>query len=147
MSEKAAKKAPAKKTSAKKAAAKRRASKAMKKETTEVAEKKTPEVKLLPAPVVLARHERGSQERDARGYSLGELGSAGITFIVAKKAHVPIDIRRRSVLEGNVGKLKEWYVPEPKKEKVETAQTPEKPGKTAKKPVQKAKKSARATKE
>ncbi len=146
MSEKAAKKAPARKTSARKAAAKRTAPKTKKAEATEVAEEKTAEVRPLPTPFVLARHERGSQQREARGYSLGELGSAGMTFIVAKKAQVPVDIRRRSVLEANVGKLKEWYVPEPKKEKVWAAQTPEKSEKTARKPEQKAKKAAKTTK-
>ena len=59
-----------------------------------------------PMPTVLARHEYGMQERDARGYSLGELASVGVSFSVAKRMKIPIDIRRRSVLEGNVGNLK-----------------------------------------
>jgi ribosomal protein L13E len=139
MSEKAPKKAPAKKTGARRAAAKKTPSKTEKEEVAEEAVKTVVEQRPAPAPVVLVRHERGMQQRRARGFSLGELGSAGITFIAARRVRLPVDPRRRSVLDGNVGKLKDWYVPEPKKA------ASEKPEKAEKRP-KKAPKTSRATK-
>jgi ribosomal protein L13E len=96
MSEKAAKRAPTRKTRAKKAAPKqKKKAKSDKKEEKQVKVKTMmAEMKPAPSPIVLARHERGMQERDARGYSLGELESVGIPFLVAKRLKVPIDLRR-----------------------------------------------------
>jgi ribosomal protein L13E len=156
MSEKAAKKkGSAKETGAKKSAKKavpkqiktRKAAKVAPKEPKAEAVDKAVEFRTIPVPVVLARHEYGMQERDARGYSLGELASVGVSFNVAKRMKVPIDIRRRSVLEGNVGSLKSWYVPEPKKPKVETGEKAERLKKRAeKKAALLAKKSKKAPK-
>ena len=123
MSEKAAKKAPAKRGGAKRAPTKRKAPKAERKEAVEEGPKMASERTPAPVPVVLTRHESAMQQRDARGYSLGELESAGIAFIVAKRIRVPLDIRRRSVLEGNVAKLKGWYQPVPKKARTEAAES------------------------
>jgi ribosomal protein L13E len=147
MSEKAARKAPAKKTGAKKAASKRTSSKSEKEVVAVEAVKAVLERGPAPVPVVLVRHERGMQERRARGYSLSELGSAGITFIAARKVRLPVDIRRRSVLDGNVSSLKGWYLPEPKKPKPEAAEAEAKAEKPARKKAPKAKRTTKAKKE
>jgi len=144
MSEKAAKKVPAKKKPIRKAPAKKRAAAAKKEEAKEGAVKEVVELTPAPSPIVLVRHEYEMQERVARGYSLGELASAGVSFIVAKGIGVPLDLRRRSALDGNVALLKGWYVPAPKKAKVVAAEKAEKP---AKKAAKKPKKAAKAKKE
>ncbi len=144
MSEKAVKKVPAKKKAVRKAPAKKRAAAAKKEEAKEGAAKEIIELTPAPSPVVMVRHEYGMQERAARGYSLGELASAGITFVVAKGIGVPLDLRRRSALDGNVALLKGWYVPAPKKAKVAAAEKEEKP---AKKAAKKPKRAAKAKKE
>ena len=100
------------------------------------------EVKPVPAPRVIARHEREMMQRSARGYSLGELESAGLAFVVAKKAGVPLDLRRRSVLGANVESLKGWYVPPVKPVKKEGAEQA-KPKKKQKKAVKVAKPKAK----
>ena len=138
MSEKAAKKAPAKKQSVRKAPVRKKQA-AAKKASARRAAKAIAEQEPAPAPFVLARHEYEMIERVARGYSRGELESAGMTFIVAKKAGVPLDPK------SNVSMLKGWYVPAPKKAKVAAEEKAEKPAKKkAKKPKKavKAKKSA-----
>jgi ribosomal protein L13E len=146
MSEKAATKAPAKKAPAKKVSPKKRAHKAEKKEPAADAGPAVAEKAEVPSPLVLARHEGEMHQRDARGYSLGELESAEIAVFVAKRMKVPIDIRRRSVLESNVGLLKSWYVPAPRKAKAAAAEEP-KAEKPAKKSAKKAKKQPKAKKE
>ena len=142
MSEKAAKKAPAKKQSVRKAPVRKKQA-AAKKASARRAAKAIAEQEPAPAPFVLARHEYEMIERVARGYSRGELESAGMTFIVAKKAGVPLDPKRRSVLESNVSMLKGWYVPAPKKAKVAAEEKAEKP---AKKKAKKPKKAVKAKK-
>ncbi len=141
MSEKPAKKA-AKKQSVRKAPERKKQT-AAKKASAEGAAKAIAQQEPAPAPFVLARHEYEMMERVARGYSRGELGAAGIELVVARKAGVTVDPRRRSVLEGNVSMLKAWYVPAPKKPRVEAEGKAEKPAKSAKKPKKavKAKKS------
>lgn len=59
-------------------------------------------------PRVSVRHDGSSMERDARGYSLGELSAASVQPWVAKRWSVPVDTRRRSVVTGNVQSLKSW---------------------------------------
>jgi ribosomal protein L13E len=146
MSEKAAKKKKVKKTRAKPAAKKKKiAHKAHAKAEEEVKVESAPVVETEPSPqaVVMARHEYSSQERRGKGFSFGELSAAGLTLIVAKSLSVPVDIRRRSVLEGNVGALKGWYKPAPKKAKEPKPEKvkAEKPAKKKeKKKVKKAKK-------
>jgi ribosomal protein L13E len=142
MSEKAAKKAPAKKQSVRKAPERKKRA-AAEKASAQRAAKAVAEQTPAPAPFVLARHEYEMMERVARGYSHGELEAAGITVIVARKAGVRVDPKRRSVLEGNVSMLKGWYVPAPKKAKVEAEEKAEKP---AKKKAKKPKKAVKAKK-
>lgn len=62
----------------------------------------------VPHPRVSVRHDGSSMERDARGYSLGELSAASVQSWVAKRWSVPVDARRRSVVTGNVQSLKSW---------------------------------------
>jgi ribosomal protein L13E len=72
---------------------------------------KVERVELGPAPaaVVSARHIDSSQERPGRGFSFGELASAGVPLNAAKREGLSVDVRRRSVLEGNVAALKGWF--------------------------------------
>jgi ribosomal protein L13E len=139
MSEKAAKKASAGKASARKTATKKAPLAAEPEVPREVLERKA-----VPAPTVLARHESEMHERAARGYSLGELKSVEMGLNTAKRSGVPLDLRRRSVLDGNVAKLKGWYVPEPRKAPVESEGTTEKVKKPRKKAAKKPGKTTRA---
>jgi len=138
MSEKAEKKAPARKKSAKKAAPKKSARHEKVAATPAPAEKKETR-EPAPWPMVHSRHGLELHERRARGYSMGELASAGITYLAASRATLPLDIRRRSVLGDNVSKLKGWYQPEPKRQHAEAAEEPEAVKKTASKPRKSAK--------
>ncbi len=147
MSEKAARKAPAKKPGAKKAAAKKTPPKTEKEPVAEEPGKMAAARGPMPAPVVRVRHERGTQERQARGYSLGELRSAEITFIAARNAGLPVDIRRRSALDGNVERLKGWYLPEPRKAKLEAAEEKEEAEKPPRKKAPKTRKTSKQKKE
>jgi ribosomal protein L13E len=63
----------------------------------------------VPAAQVMARHEGSMVGRGSRGFSWGEVESSGIAMGTAKGWGLPLDIRRRSVLEENVGALKTWY--------------------------------------
>jgi ribosomal protein L13E len=67
-------------------------------------------VRLGPAPgaIVASRHIDSLQERAARGFSFGELSSAGVPLNVAKREGLSLDVRRRSVVAGNVEALKGW---------------------------------------
>ena len=62
-----------------------------------------------PEAMVMSRHETGMVSRKAKGFSLGELAAAGVAPRLAAKWGASIDLRRRSVIEGNVGSLKEWH--------------------------------------
>ncbi len=68
-------------------------------------------VKLGPHPVALvaARHEGSLHERAARGFSYEELASAGVPLDAARREGLSIDVRRRSVVRGNVDSLKGWF--------------------------------------
>lgn len=57
---------------------------------------------------VEARHGQSMERRTGRGYSLGELSAAGLSGMLARAWRVPLDIRRRSVLNPNVESLKSW---------------------------------------
>ena len=46
--------------------------------------------------------------RQGRGYSLGEVAGAGLNPRLAVEGGVRVDVRRRSILQGNVESLKEW---------------------------------------
>ncbi len=67
-------------------------------------------VRLGPAPgaVVASRHIDSMHERAARGFSFGELSSAGVPLNLAKREGLSVDVRRRSVVAGNVEALKGW---------------------------------------
>ena len=105
-----------------------------------------------PLPMVNTRHAGGIIERAARGFSLGELSASALSFERAKKWRVPLDIRRRTALDGNVTRLTSWLhvvaKPKPEKPAVETAvkakkqPEPERPREEAK-PVEVAKPKAR----
>lgn len=71
---------------------------------------KAPSVKMGPPPraVVASRHIDSMEERAARGFSFGELSSAGIPLNTARREDVSVDVRRRSVVEQNVQALKSW---------------------------------------
>jgi len=117
-------KAPKKKAQAK-AAPKRRAkpkktkAKAVKAKVEEEEEKEKVVAQKVdlgpsPRPTVNSRHDFSMHEREARGYSFGELESAGVGVSEVKRLSIPLDIRRRTVLEANVERLKGWYrKPEP----------------------------------
>jgi ribosomal protein L13E len=63
-----------------------------------------------PVAVISARHvDLSMRERVARGFSFGELASAGVPLNAAKHEGLSLDIRRRSVVEGNVDMLKGWF--------------------------------------
>lgn len=64
-----------------------------------------------PRAMVSSRHEGSMVEREARGFSVGELGSAGFTLGVANRLGLATDIRRRTVLERNVESLRSWFSP------------------------------------
>jgi ribosomal L13e-like protein len=57
-------------------------------------------------------------ERIANGFSRGEVSAGGIEAAQAREWGVRVDDRRRTVLEGNVAALKEWWgrLQKPKKE-------------------------------
>lgn len=75
-----------------------------------------------PAAFVAARHGTGTVEREARGFSMGELERAGVPYQAARRLGVRVDTRRRSVLERNVSSLKGWYSPPRKAEPEEAKQ-------------------------
>jgi ribosomal protein L13E len=62
-----------------------------------------------PEATIASRHTDTLHERSARGFSFGELASAGVPLNAAKREGVSLDIRRRSVVEGNVEALKGWF--------------------------------------
>jgi ribosomal protein L13E len=60
---------------------------------------------------VEVRHGGRMMQRQARGYSLGEVAQAGLNFGLARRWGLLVDYRRRSTLEGNVASLKKWSPP------------------------------------
>jgi len=107
---KVAKEAPAKVAKPKKVAPK--AKKVAEKESPPKAVAKVERIELGPPPVAVisARHvDLSMRERVARGFSFGELASAGVPINAAKHEGLSLDIRRRSVVEGNVDMLKGWF--------------------------------------
>jgi len=63
---------------------------------------------VVPHPTVETRHGTAMIERSARGYSQGEVTRAGLSVAQARSWRVPVDDRRRSVLDGNVSQIKKW---------------------------------------
>ena len=76
--------------------------------------KKAP-VKLGPPPsaTIISRYADSTQERRGRGFSFGELESAGVPLIDARNNKLSVDVRRRSVLNSNVESLKAWFATKP----------------------------------
>ena len=62
----------------------------------------------VPEAAVSSRHGTEMVTRLGRGFSLGELSSAGLPPRLASQWGVRVDYRRRSVLDGNVSALKSW---------------------------------------
>jgi len=82
----------------------------------------------VPHPTVYTRHDGEMVERDARGFSMGELAAAAMPAHLTRSWNIPTDVRRRSVLEANASSLKKWLAgakrtgpstPKPKPEKTE----------------------------
>jgi len=98
-----------------------------------------------PAPnaTVSSRHDGGLVERQGRGFSMGELEGAEFPPAKARDWHLPIDIRRRTVLEGNIQALKKWFlppvaVPKPKPAQLESRREAKKEGPKKRAPRKKA---------
>lgn len=64
-----------------------------------------------PQALVMARHSREMKARPGRGFSLGEVAGAGLAPRLVAEWGASLDVRRRSVIEGNVGSLKKWAAP------------------------------------
>ena len=63
---------------------------------------------LVPLAMVQSRHVSTLVTRAGRGFSMGELASAGIPGNMAGRWGLQVDVRRRSSLEANVGALRAW---------------------------------------
>lgn len=61
-----------------------------------------------PVAMVSSRHLDSMHEREAKGFSVGELASARVDMKMARREDISVDARRRSVLERNVEALKAW---------------------------------------
>ena len=61
-----------------------------------------------PVATVLTRHHGGTISRPGRGFSFGELSSAGLSAATAARWGARVDYRRGSVVEANVSALKGW---------------------------------------
>ncbi len=62
-----------------------------------------------PEAMVTSRHGTGMVTRAGKGFSAGELEGAGLSPNFASRWGVQLDLRRRSVIDGNVSSLKGWY--------------------------------------
>jgi ribosomal protein L13E len=62
------------------------------------------------APVAMVSSRNGTEmvSRQGRGFSLGEVSGAGLDPRSVANGGAHIDVRRRSVIEGNVESLKGW---------------------------------------
>jgi len=122
---KVAKAAPAEEVKAKKVAPKAKKVEEKKerpaKPVTKVARTKLGEP---PTAIVSTRHVDLMHARLARGFSFGELESAGIPLNAARREDVSLDIRRRSVVDGNVQMLKGWFKSSPSAAPKETTEKP-----------------------
>ncbi|MDA4121415.1 MAG: hypothetical protein OK404_03300 [Thaumarchaeota archaeon] len=61
-----------------------------------------------PQAEVLSRHGDGMLTRRGKGFSIGEMGRASFPIRLAGPWDIPIDLRRRSVLDANVQTLLKW---------------------------------------
>lgn len=79
-----------------------------------------------PAPraFVSTRHGGEIISRNGRGFSDGEVEAAKIPLPLLADWKVPIDMRRRSVLEANIDALKGWFAAAKKVEPAEVEHEP-----------------------
>lgn len=107
---KKAAKAPVEEEKPKKAASKAKKAAERKDAPAKVSVKAEP-VALGPMPeaTVASRHIDSMHERPARGFSFGELASAGVPLNAARREGLSLDVRRRSIVDGNVEALKGWF--------------------------------------
>ncbi len=99
-----------------------------------------------PFASVRSRHGSVMIARRGKGFSFGELAGASLPIRLAGPWKVPLDSRRRSVLEENVVLLRKWYTAPSevaKESRVEaapvlSAPAPEKSPKTPKTPKKRA---------
>jgi len=75
----------------------------------------------IPGATVSARRGFSMVERTGKGFSRRELSEGGLPLGLALKWRVPVDLRRRSLLQANVSAVKKWYA-QPKR--AEGAATP-----------------------
>ena len=61
-----------------------------------------------PEAMVTSRHGTGVVSRKGKGFSAGELAGADLSPNLAVDWGVRLDLRRRSVIDGNVASLKSW---------------------------------------
>ena len=73
-----------------------------------VKEKATKPTGTPPSAIVEVRHGGRMLQRQASGYSRGEVAQAGLNFGLARRWGLLIDDRRRSALKDNVASLKKW---------------------------------------
>ena len=62
----------------------------------------------VPEATVSSRRGTEMVLRLGKGFSLGEITGAGLSRRLLMERGVPVDIRRRSVLDGNLESLKQW---------------------------------------
>jgi len=72
-----------------------------------------------PEAIVASRHGTGVVTRLGRGFSMGELSGAGLSPRLASNWGARLDIRRRSVIQGNVDALRSWGAHETRTLKVD----------------------------
>ncbi|MDG7009509.1 MAG: ribosomal protein L13e [Nitrososphaerota archaeon] len=61
-----------------------------------------------PVALVQSRHGGRMVSREGRGFSFGEISGAGLVPAVTSKWGLRVDMRRRSVIDGNVASVKSW---------------------------------------
>ena len=64
-----------------------------------------------PQAMVVSRHGPDLVSRGGRGFSYGEMSGAALPVRLADLWRVPMDVKRRSVLEPNIRSLRAWYSP------------------------------------
>jgi ribosomal protein L13E len=62
----------------------------------------------VPTAMVSSRHGANMILRAGKGFSRGEVEGAGVQFRQVRDWGLPVDFRRRSVLEYNVSSVKNW---------------------------------------
>jgi ribosomal protein L13E len=77
----------------------------------------------VPGAVVSARHDFSMVDRPGKGFSRRELSDGGLPLGLALKWGVPVDLRRRSMIQANVAAVKKWYAQPRKAEGVAPPKT------------------------